>query len=400
MKKITIIGSGPAALLLAAFLDGKKFDIHIYEKNSAPGRKFLVAGDGGFNLTHSENIKTFVTRYTPEYFLKPALLDFTNEDLRKWLLSMGIATFIGTSKRIFPEKIIKPIDVLNAIFRALKNKNVRFHFEHEWRGWKENKLLFHTPSGELTTETDHCIFSLGGASWKVTGSDGTWAKYFEEKNIAIVPFQSSNCTVLAEWQKEFIEKHNGKALKNILVKCNGKEKKGEIVITSSGLEGGAVYFLSPDIRRELSERSFAEIFIDLRPDESETVLLKKLRACANENNRTAHLRSAFHFKETQMALLKNILSKEEFLSDEMICNRLKNIPVRITALAPIDEAISTVGGIAIDEVNENFELKKLPHHFVIGEMLDWDAPTGGYLLQACFSMGVFLARHLNGRIDQ
>ncbi|HTL80416.1 MAG TPA: TIGR03862 family flavoprotein [Bacteroidia bacterium] len=393
-RKIVVIGSGPAALMLAAHLDETKFDIHIYEKNNAAGRKFLVAGDGGFNLTHSEDIETFITRYTPQYFLKDALLKFTNEDLRKWLRSIGIETFVGSSKRVFPIEGIKPIDVLNAILAVLKKKNVHFHFQHEWCGWKDGKLLFKTPTEQLMTDTDNCIFSLGGGSWKVTGSEGGWTKYFAEKKIGIIPFQPSNCVMNVTWPANFISQHEGKVLKNISVKCGDAEKKGELVITKSGLEGGAIYFHSPAIRKQLNENKNALINIDLRPDSTLEEICKKIKNGGKEN-RTTFLRSELNLDNTQVAFLKSALSKEEFLSDEKLSTTIKNVQVTITGLAPIDEAISTVGGIALEEINENFELKKLPHHFVIGEMLDWDAPTGGYLLQGCFSMGVAVAHFIN-----
>jgi uncharacterized flavoprotein (TIGR03862 family) len=394
-RKVIIVGSGPAALALAAFLNENRFDIHIYEKNSAAGRKFLVAGDGGFNLTHSEDIETFITRYAPADFLKDALTAFDNIELVRWLYSIGIPTYVGSSKRVFPEKGIKPIDVLDAILNILKKKNVQFHFEHEWLGWKNSNLLF---ANENEVEADIVVFALGGSSWKVTGSDGAWTKYFAEKNISIVPFQPSNCAMQLNWPETFREKYAGQALKNISVKCGSKERKGELVVTAFGLEGGAIYYHSPEIRRQLSENSFAEIFIDLRPDKHFGQLKQKLAASKSDTNRTKQLKAAFNLSDVQLALLKERCSKEDFLSYDKVCTTMKHLKLKVVGMAPIDEAISNVGGISLDEVNENFELKKLPEHYVIGEMLDWDAPTGGYLLQACFSMGRWLADELNASV--
>ena len=394
-KSITIVGSGPSALLLAAMLDEKKFDVTIYEKNAAPARKFLVAGDGGFNLTHSEDLEQFIARYTPSRFLENSIRAFTNTDLCNWLKKIGIDTYIGTSKRIFPVKGIKPIDVLNAILNELKNKNVQLKTNHTWKGWNSNnELLFSHNEEELIIKTDVVVFALGGASWSKTGSDGSWKELFEKKNIEMIPFQPSNCAVEIKWNEVFLANAEGKWLKNISISCDGKEKKGEFVITKFGIEGSAVYALSPQIRKLLNENNTAQIFIDLKP----IFTLEEIKnTLADKGNRsyTKLLQDKLNLTDIQIALLKTILTKEEFINIELLAGKIKQLPLQITAMAPIDDAISTVGGISLNEANEYFQLKKLSNHYVIGEMLDWDAPTGGYLLQACFSMGWYLAAKLN-----
>lgn len=394
-KSISIIGAGPSSLMLAAALDKKKFDITIYERNTAPARKFLVAGKGGFNLTHSENIVSFIQRYTPSSFLSTSIQDFNNQDLQNFLQKIGIQTYTGSSKRIFPAKGIKPISVLNAFLKKLNENNVHIKTQYEWVGWtSDNHILFNTPDKKIVVKSDFTVFALGGASWKVTGSDGKWTDLFSEKNISILPFHSSNCAYQVQWPAAFIERAEGKLLKNISIKCDSNEKKGELVITRFGLEGGAIYSLSPEIRNELKKTNQATVFIDLKPLSKHEDILNALKQKGNKSIRKVS-ENAINLSSLQFELVKSILSKDEFTDPDILSLKIKQLPISITGCSPIDEAISTVGGISLNEVNEHFELKKLSGHFVIGEMLDWDAPTGGYLLQACFSMGHYLAKYLN-----
>lgn len=397
-KSIAIIGSGPAALMLAATLDENIFDVMLYERNFAPARKFLVAGDGGFNLTHSEEPEQFITRYTPSAFLEKSFRLFTNQDLQKWLKGIGIETFTGTSKRVFPLKEIKPIAVLNAFLDKLKKKNVQIKTKHEWQGWNDKKeLVLKNGSEDLTVKADIVVFALGGASWSKTGSDGQWTQYLKKQNIDLVPFQPSNCAFQINWDKNFIATAEGQPLKNISASCDGKEKRGELVITKFGIEGGAVYALSPQIRKQLNENKTATIYLDLKPQLTLETIQTKL-ASAGSKNVSNTLQEQIKLSKVQVALLKSILSKEDFLNAASLAEKIKHLPLQISGMAPIDESISTVGGIALHETDENFQLKKLPNYYAIGEMLDWDAPTGGYLLQACFSMGNYLGKQLNKEI--
>src|SRR6218665_406758 len=246
-KSVAIIGGGPAAFMLAATLDETLFDVTIYEKNNAVGRKFLVAGDGGFNLTHSEAQEAFISRYTPAAFFQPLISSFNNNDLREWLKNIGIDTYVGTSRRVFPVKGIKPIEVLNAILVELKRKNVIIKTNHAWKGWKNEALTFETSNAVLDVNADVAVFALGGSSWKVTGSDGSWTTYFSEKGIQIIPFRASNCAYEIKWGDDLLKAAEGQSLKNIIVSCDSKEKAGELVITKFGLEGGAIYPLGPQI---------------------------------------------------------------------------------------------------------------------------------------------------------
>jgi uncharacterized flavoprotein (TIGR03862 family) len=394
-RSIAIIGSGPSALMLAATLDPAQFDITIYERNFAPARKFLVAGDGGFNLTHSEPATDFVPRYTPASFLAPAFNAFDNIALRNWLLHLGIETYVGSSKRVFPVKGIKPITVLNAILDHLEKKGVRILTNHTWTGWNGNaELSFQTKEGAVTITPGITVFALGGGSWAKTGSDGRWLRLFEKRGIHTIPLRASNCAYAVSWSPALLEACEGKPLKNIRVSCNGIEKNGELVITRLGLEGGAVYALSPQIRKHLDENGSATLLLDLKPalsaDEINSHLTKN-----KKRSRTKILEEDLKLSKTQIALLKSQLHKDEFISTPALVKAIKGLSVTITSTGPIDEAISTVGGIALEEVDGKFQLKKIPGTYVIGEMLDWDAPTGGYLLQGCFSMGRWLGEKLN-----
>ncbi len=388
------MGGGPSALLLAAHLDQNQFDVAIYEKNAALGRKFLVAGQGGFNLTHSEAPELMVSRYTPSSFINKALKQFSNHDLIKWLAELGIETYVGTSKRVFPVKGTKPVDVLNAILIRLRSKGVKIHTHYDWKGFGENnRLLFTTPKGQQSVVADTIIFALGGGSWKVTGSDGSWLNYFEKKNIVCEPFRSSNCAFKIEWRSD-LQKLAGTALKNCTFTCGNTKIKGEAVLTKFGIEGSGVYPLSGEIRKQLDRDKEAILFIDLKPPLSIAEIKQRL-----EENKGKALTKFLHLQlklnKNAVQLLKLHLLKEEFMDTVKLSTAIKQFPLKINGLAPLDEAISTVGGILLDEISANYELKKLPDHFVIGEMLNWDAPTGGYLLQGCFSMAYDLAKYLN-----
>ena len=390
-KRIAIIGSGSSAFLLAAFLDTEKFSVTIYEKNKKAGRKFLVAGKGGFNLTHSEPIDQLIKRYTPDDFLNKALLDFTNIDFRDWLDKIEVPTYIGSSKRIYPKEGIKPIELLTSILNHLKEKGITIKYEHTFSDWddKDNPII-----NKKTIQTDYTVFSLGGGSWKVTGSDGNWLDTFSKKGIKTNPFKASNCSYQVAWKDKFIQKHEGTPLKNITISCNNRIQKGEAVITKFGLEGNSIYGLGPQIRDKLLTDSKATVFIDFKPSLTAEKIHSKI-TLSNHKNTAQILKKELKLSAPIIELLKTSISKAAYLNAESLSKNIKKFPLEIVNTASVDEAISTVGGIDLKAVSENFELKKMANQFCIGEMLDWDAPTGGYLLQACASTGVHLAKHLN-----
>lgn len=394
-RTVSIIGGGPSAMKLAAKLDSEIFDITLYEKNSAIGRKFLVAGNGGFNLTRSEELEVFVGRYHPNYFLKEAIVNFSNVDLQNWFSDIGIETYVGTSKRVFPAIGTKPVQVLKAIMTQLEKNKVKINTGNKWIGFADdNSLIFEKKSGIINVKSDIVIFALGGASWRITGTDGSWLSYFIEKGIVCNPFEASNCGYRIDWPESLARKAAGKPLKNCTFKCGESFHNGEAVITSDGIEGSGVYPLGPEVRAQLANNKVAELCIDFKPQNSIEEIKEKLKRRKNKTL-TRFLEEEMNLGEVKTKLLKDLCSKEVFVDTCLLARKIKNLEVKIIGLAPIDEAISTVGGIALNEVDPNYQLKSMPNHYVIGEMLDWDAPTGGYLLQACFSMGNNLAHHLN-----
>ncbi len=396
---MAIIGGGTASLFLAAFLDTNIYNVTIFEKNASLGRKFLVAGDGGFNLTHSEELSGFKSKYTPASFFDKVLDGFSNADLRAWLLSLGIPTFVGSSGRVFPEKGIKPIEVLKSIEAHLIKQNVKFEFNKTFTNWDhENALEFN--SKEII-KSDYAVFSLGGSSWKVTGSDGSWLNVFSKKGIETVPFRPSNCAYKINWHEKFIERNAGAPLKNISISLKNKMstsedrvvQKGEAVITNFGIEGNAIYGLSPEIQAILASENAPVVYVDFKPSYNLSTLIERITH--SKSNITTSLREIVKLPRAAVELLKVTLTKDEFLDIQILAEYIKSFPLKIVGSATIDEAISTSGGISLNAVDSHFELKKVKNNFCIGEMLDWDAPTGGYLIQACASTGVYLANHLN-----
>ncbi|HEX8516131.1 MAG TPA: TIGR03862 family flavoprotein [Bacteroidia bacterium] len=398
-RSVAIIGGGSAALMLAASLDEKLYNVSIFDRNKALGRKFLVAGDGGFNLTHSEEIEAMIARYTPVTFLEKSLRSFTNKDFCGYLKDIGIETYTGSSRRVFPVKGIKPIEVLNAFLAQLEKRNVEIHTGHTWKGWGKGDALQFEKNNETGAETvtvspDITVFALGGASWKVTGSDGAWLDLFAAKGIKVLPFQASNCACEVKWSEELLSACEGSALKNIVISCGDKEKAGEVVITKFGIEGGAIYALSAPVRKQLNEKGAAVVYLDLKPEITVQQIRDKFSSRGNRSVKKL-LEDRLSFNNVQIALLKSVLSKEEFTELGTLAERIKRLPIKITGVADLDEAISTVGGVVLREVDENFKMLKLKDTYCIGEMLNWDAPTGGYLLQGCFSMARSVASALS-----
>lgn len=389
-KSVAIIGGGTAALFLVNFLDSNRYSVTVYDKNKAVGRKFLVAGDGGFNLTHGEPINDFVTKYTPTSFLDHALENFSNTHLREWLANIGIETYTGSSNRVYPIEGIKPIQVLKALTDRAEKAGQHFLKQQTFEGWNSNNQPI--INGEPVSK-DIIIYCLGGGSWKITGSDGHWMEVFRKANINTIPFSASNCEFHITWPKGFHEKHYGTPLKNIEISCSGRKQKGEVVITRNGLEGNGIYGLSPQIKDELNNNGKAILSIDLKPTLSVEKLIQKLKA--SKNNRTVCLKREIKIPNSILDLLKIQLSKEDFLSIDKLAAHLKAFELEVVQLGDLDKAISTSGGINRNELDHNFELNQIPNHFCIGEMVDWDAPTGGYLIQGCVSMAKKVADHLN-----
>jgi len=391
-KRIAIIGGGPSGLMAADVLS-PFHEVHVYEKEKGVGQKFLVAGKGGFNITNGLKGIELTKTYTPEYFLKEALLDFDSTAVREWLLQIGIPTFEGSSGRVFPEKGLTPADVISKLKQKLTGQGVEFHLKHAFTGFNaDQNVIVKAGRKNVTIEADYYIFALGGASWPVTGSTGEWIKIFEKNKIHTLPFQSSNCGIHIFWPESIRVSHTGKPLKNIAITVNGVIRKGEALITDYGLEGNAIYPLIPEIRKLLSSNEPVHLIIDLKPFNSKEQLLQKVMG--KTSAKTKNYAEIFNLDHVQLALIKSFTRKETFLSPTLFAASLKQIALPVQALRPVEEAISTIGGLDLNEMNADFSLKKLPNCFAIGEMLDWDAPTGGFLLQGCFSMGHWVARKI------
>jgi len=392
-KKIVIIGGGPAGLMAADKLS-IAHEVSIYDKEKNIGQKFLVAGKGGFNITNSANGEQLTGRYSPSGFMDKALSLFDTTALRQWLSAMDIPTFIGSSGRVFPEKGIRPIDVLNKIRTRLVKQGVQFYTQHEFIGFdNEKRLTFRSQEEDKVVTADYLIFALGGASWSVTGSNGAWRNVFESMGVATNPFQSSNCGINISWPEALKQSHAGKPIKNIRLFTNDFEVRGETIITDYGLEGNAVYPLVPSIRNMLKTTSPANIYLDFKPLNTEEQLLQKGKG---RSIKTQNYGEIFNLDTVQLALIKAFTSKESFISVTEFVRSIKNLPLPVESLRPLEEAISTIGGIQTEELNDDFSLKKYPWIYTIGEMVDWDAPTGGFLLQGCFSMGNYAAQSIIG----
>ena len=379
--------------MLAAQLDMDKYQVTIYDKKKAVGRKFLVAGEGGLNLTFNAPLDELINQYHPNDFIAPILQQFTNEDLRNWFMSLEIPTFLGSSNKVFPAKELKPIDVLNKIKGHLTAKDVHFKLDTQWTGWNTKGHLCFNDSEDI--ESDITVFALGGASWKVTGSDGSWSDEFIERGINVLPFRAANCAFHIDWDKNFIHTHAGKPLKNIALKYKKQTSKGELVVSEFGLEGNALYALSRSLQDELLTKKSVCLKVDLKP----TMTMSQIKAKYKKSKLTKVtdiLKEDLSLDRTAVALIKQYSDKETFMDIDQLAKIIKAVPITLTAADDIDKAISTLGGIALDEVDTNFQLNKMPNTYAIGEMLDWYAPTGGYLLQGCFSMGFSLAENLNG----
>lgn len=380
---IVIVGAGPAGLIAAQQLAMKGFEVHIYEQNKAAARKFLVAGHGGFNLTHSEDINTFIQNYD-KVEIQRIVKHFDNKATTEWLGSLGISTFIGSSGKIFPANGVKPIQVLQAILAKLVDAGVRIHYGYRMVDFDEHAATF-THQGEFTRIAYHkLILGLGGGSWSKTGSDAKWVDLFETKSIQVNTLQPANSGMNT---KDEFSTLAGQVLKNIQLKFAEHNKWGEIVFTSYGIEGAPVYYLN----RFLRQHPFPNrLFLDLKPTHAMVSIEKELE---NKGNVASVLKDKLKLSKTAVQLLR-FLDKEAYTNSTKLAFAIKNFPIEVTSFRPIDEVISTVGGVSFAELSASLELLKYPNVFCVGEMLDWEAPTGGYLLQACFSSGVWVADNI------
>lgn len=392
-RKVTVIGGGPAGLMAAEVLAAQGIAVDVYDAMASVGRKFLLAGKGGMNLTHSEPEPQFSSRYyARQPALAPALNAFGPTALREWAHGMGIETFVGTSGRVFPTDM-KAAPLLRAWLHRLRQQGVRIHIRHRWLGWAQNgDLLFKTPQGMTTQTADAIVLALGGGSWQRLGSDGAWVPWLQKRGIAVQPLQPANCGFNVEWSQHLRDKFAGTPIKSAVIRFTdyvGKpwERKGEFVISETGLEGSLIYALSAALRDTLNAQGPVRINIDLAPDRSAAQLQDALRKPRGKDSLASHFRKRAGIDGVRMALLRETLDNTSLQDAHLVAATLKSLPVTLVSPRPIDEAISSAGGVTFEALDEHYMLKALPGVFCAGEMLDWEAPTGGYLLTAAFATG-------------
>jgi len=389
MARVAIIGGGPAGLMAAeqmAAVDGLKVDI--FDAMPSFGRKFLMAGKGGMNITHSEPMSVFVGRYgTRKTVIAPLLETFGPQQLREWIGGLGIETFVGSSGRVFPSEM-KAAPLLRAWLHRLRGAGVQFHVRHRWLGWAaDGALRFATPAGEKLLAFDAVILALGGGSWARLGSDGAWVPVLAERGIPLAPLQPANCGFDVAWSVHFSERFAGQPVKPVVASVAGRSQQGEFNITAGGIEGGLVYALSAPLRDALATEGRAVLHLDLAPGRTLARLTADLSRPRGHDSLANHLRRRAGIDGVKAGLLRELLPPETLTVAAQLAAAIKHLPVPVKAARPIDEAISTAGGVTFAALDERLMLRDLPGVFCAGEMLDWEAPTGGYLLTGCFATG-------------
>ena len=387
---VAIIGAGPSGLFAAEHLVKAGCAVHVFEQKPTPARKFLMAGRGGLNITHSEPYEEFVERYAKSKpFLKSALDDFTPADMRAWCDGLGQETFVGTSGRVFP-KAMKASPLLRAWLSRLEKDGVQFHYRHTWRGWKdEYELVFATQDkDDATFKADATLLAMGGASWPSLGSDAAWVDWLSQRGVTIAPFVPANCGFHVEWSEYIIQKFSGHPLKSITLTHADKTVPGELMISEKGVEGGVVYALSADIRDAIVQDGCTTVSIDLKPSWTKDIIVQKLNTRPKgKMSFSTWIQKVLGLSPLSIALLQEADRGISKSTHDDVAMAIKGVPLTINAPFSIERAISSAGGIKLDAVGTNYKLSNIPGVFAAGEMLDWEAPTGGYLLQACFATG-------------
>jgi uncharacterized flavoprotein (TIGR03862 family) len=403
--RVAVIGGGPAGLMAAETLAEGGVQVDLFDAMPSIGRKFLLAGKGGLNLTHSEPIEPFLDRYAARRpALEPLLRAFGPAELRAWALGLGVTTFVGSSGRVFPTDL-KAAPLLRAWLHRLRAAGVAFHMRHRWIGWAEgeapatSRLRFATPAGETSVDADAVVLGLGGGSWSRLGSDGAWVPWLQARGVEVAPLQPSNCgfDVAPGWTEFFRTRFAGQPLKNValsLVTRDGPAHRqaGEFVVTEGGVEGTLVYALSGPVRDAIAADGRALVHIDLLPQRDAAFVQAEVARPRGSRSLSTHLKSRLGLDGVKAALLHELLPREVIADPAQLAAAIKALPLVLGAPRPLDEAISSAGGVRFEALDEGGMVRALPGVFCAGEMLDWEAPTGGYLLSACFASGLVAGR--------
>jgi uncharacterized flavoprotein (TIGR03862 family) len=388
---VAVVGAGPAGLMAAETLAARGHAVHVFDGMPSAGRKFLLAGKGGLNLTHGEPWERFVTRYGARPpALQAALEALPAQALRDWAAALGVETFVGSSGRVFPCDL-KAAPLLRTWLHRLRGQGVQFHMRHRWQGWgAEGALRFDTPQGPRRLKPRATVLALGGASWRRLGSDGAWWPWLRDAGVALAPLVPSNCGFDIGWSEKLQREHAGAPLKGVRLSFEGFEQVGEMVITDGGLDGSLVYAASAWLRDAIARDGRASFRLDLLPDRDAAWVARELAHPRGSRSLGSHLQSRLNLGAAKAALLWEVVMRREPAARQdvaRLAQLVKALPLTATAPRPIDEAISSAGGVAFEALDQRLMLKAKPGVFCAGEMLDWEAPTGGYLLTASFATG-------------
>nr|WP_298164066.1 TIGR03862 family flavoprotein [uncultured Pseudomonas sp.] len=388
--RVAIIGGGPAGLMAAEVLASAGVKVELYDAMPSVGRKFLLAGVGGMNITHSEAKPAFLARYGQRREeIAQLLAEFDADALRAWIHGLGIDTFVGTSGRVFPSDM-KAAPLLRAWLKRLRELGVTMHTRHRWLGWTaEGALRIASPAGELAVTADATLLALGGGSWARLGSDGAWVPLLQARGVTIAPLQPSNCGFeVTGWSALLRDKFAGAPLKNVSLRLDDETpRQGEFVLTANGVEGSLVYALSAAVRERIAQQGSATLYLDLLPQSSPAKLQAALSKPRGSHSMAKHLHRQTGIDGVKAALLRELATPEQIKDPAQLAAVLKALPLTLVKARPLDEAISSAGGVPFEALDARLMLKRLPGLFCAGEMLDWEAPTGGYLLTACFASG-------------
>jgi len=395
--EVAVIGAGPAGLMAAEVIVRGGARVTIYDAMPSAGRKFLMAGRGGLNLTHSEPLLPFLARYGEAAARLSSAVDaFSPSALREWSEKLGQPTFVGSSGRVFPEAF-KASPLLRAWLQRLDAMGVQLKLRHRWTGWdSEGRVLFQTPDGLRSVTASATVLALGGASWPRLGSDGGWSGVLAQRGVAIAPLRPANCGFTVAWSEVFKDRFAGQPLKTVQLTFGAHSIRGETVLTRDGIEGGAIYALSAALREEIAVSDQVTLRISLRPDLDNDGLVQRLSGPRGKQSLSTFLRKATGLSPVGIGLLQEIAMASgvslSAMSPEAVAALINHVEIVLTGASALEKSISTAGGISFDELDEDYMLRRLPGVFAAGEMLDWEAPTGGYLLQASFATGAAAGR--------